>query len=224
MSRKELSDEAIRAKVFAGEANLLTRDAAKLLAAVQKSQTETKPLAPLPLDKLHEYIQTSMGWRNSHLHHFDVNGDLYAEPELMEDDFHHMNYRDSTITLLSAILPEDHQRYRFRYRYDFGDSWDHEILFEGCPKLEKGRRYPLCVEGERACPPEDVGGTLGYAEFLETIADRDGDERTEVLEWADGWFDPDEFDAATATKSMWKGLPDWRNAETGERQDVDHAW
>ena len=171
------------------------------------------------LDKLHEYIQTSMGWTNSHLYHFDVNGDLYGDPELMEEDFHHMNYRDSTITLLSAILPDDHQRFRFQYRYDFGDSWDHEILCEGCPEPEKGRKYPLCVEGERACPPEDVGGTSGYTEFLETIADRDDAERTEMLEWADGWFDPDEFDAATATKSMWKGLPDWRNAETDEKQE-----
>jgi hypothetical protein len=171
------------------------------------------------LDKLHEHIQTSMGWTNSHLHRFDVDGDSYADPELMEEDFHNMNCRDSTITLLSAILPEDHQRYRFGYRYDFGDSWDHEISFEGCPKPEKGRKYPVCVEGERACPPEDVGGTSGYAEFLETIADRDDAERPEMLEWADGWFDPDEFDAATATKSMWKGLPDWRNVEADDGQE-----
>lgn len=333
MPRRDPSDDAIRAKVLAGEARLLARDAAKLLEAVQKTHTETKPVAPFPLDKyertavaelaavdeelrkklsgrarkftaaeslnivtgvaesllgselerrqkmlwaarnllygvhrdvlvpawraearkrkptgllyqlrvklrgvkpaiwrriqvmdctldkIHEYLQTSMGWTNSHLHRFDVNGDSYADPELMEEDFHNMNCRDSTITLLSAILPEDHRRYRFQYRYDFGDSWDHEILFEGCPKIEKGRKYPLCVEGERACPPEDVGGTSGYAEFLETIADRDDTERPEMLEWADGWFDPDEFDPATATKSMWKGLPDWRNVVTDESQE-----
>jgi hypothetical protein len=325
MPRRKLSDDAIRAQVLAGEANLLTRDAAKLLAAVQATHSEAKALVPFPLDKheraavaeltalaeglrkklagravkftaadglnivtavaesllggelerrqrmlwaarkllyhvhcdvlvpewraearkrkptgllyqlkinllgakpaiwrriqvkdctldkLHEYIQTSMGWTNSHLHHFDVDGELYGDPELMEEDFHDMNYRDSTITLLSAILPQDNRQYRFRYRYDFGDSWDHEVLFEGCPKPEKGRKYPLCVEGERACPPEDVGGVSGYTEFLKTIADRDDEERVETLEWADGWFDPDEFDATMATKSMWKGLPDWRN-------------
>ena len=54
--------------------------------------------------------------------------------------------------------------------------------------------------------PEDVGGVSGFAEFLETIQDRDDKERVGTLEWADGWFDPDEFDATTATKSMWKGL------------------
>lgn len=60
----------------------------------------------------------------------------------------------------------------------------------------------MCLEGERACPPEDVGGVSSYAEFLNTIKDRDHRERGETLEWAEGWFDPDDFDAATATKSM----------------------
>lgn len=163
------------------------------------------------LDKLHEHIQTAMGWTNSHLHHFDVDGQLYGDPQLMEGSFHEMNYRDSTITLLSSIVPQDNRRHRFRYQYDFGDSWDHDVLFEGCPKLLEGQKYPLCVEGARACPPEDVGGVWGYADFLKTIADRDDKQRVETLEWAKGWFDPDEFDATTATKNMWKGLPDWRN-------------
>ena len=163
------------------------------------------------LDKLHEYIQTAMGWTNSHLHHFGVADRHYGDPELMEENFEGMNYRDSTITLLSDIVPKDGGRFRFVYEYDFGDSWEHEVLFEGCPKVDKGQKFPLCLEGERACPPEDVGGVPGYAEFLETIGDRDHEEREGTLEWAEGWFDPDEFDAATATKSMWKGLPDWRS-------------
>lgn len=176
------------------------------------------------LDRLHELIQTSMGWTNSHLHDFDIGGQRYGDPELMCEDFHQRNYRDSRITLLSMVLPEDHQRVSFRYVYDFGDSWEHEVVFEGCPQAVEGQRYPLCVEGMRACPPEDVGGTIGYREFLEAIEpnrsesledlddlDQPGD-REEHLEWAGGWFDPEEFDAATATKSMWKGIFDWRNA------------
>jgi len=165
------------------------------------------------LDKLHEHIQTVVGWTNSHLHHFDIDGQFYGDPDLLEKNFHEMNYRDSTITLLSEIVPEDGKRRRFKYEYDFGDRWDHEILFEGCPKPEKGQKYPLCLEGERACPPEDVGGTWGYAEFLKTIKSRKRRKRAEMLEWANGWFDPDEFDADTATKSMWKGILDWRSME-----------
>ena len=78
---------------------------------------------------------------------------------------------------------------------------------------KEGQKYPVCLEGERACPPENVGGVSGYAKFLETVEDRDDKERVGTLEWVEGWFDPDEFDPATATKSMWKGLPDWRNME-----------
>ena len=165
------------------------------------------------LDRLHEHIQLTMGWTNSHLHHFDADGQLYGDPQLMEENFHEMNYRDSTITLLSAILPQEGRRFRFRYEYDFGDSWEHEVSFEGCPNAATGQKYPLCLEGERACPPEDVGGVSGYAEFLDTIRDREHQERLEMLEWAEGWFDPDEFNAATATKSMWKGILEWRSME-----------
>lgn len=142
-----------------------------------------------------------------------TGGQLYGDPELKEEDFHEMNYRDSTIVLLSTILPKDNKRFRFQYTYDFGDSWKHEVLFEGCPRLKKGQKYPICLEGERACPPEDVGGVLGYARFLTTISDRDDRDREETLEWANGWFDPDEFDAETATKSMLKGIRDWRSLE-----------
>lgn len=62
-------------------------------------------------------------------------------------------------------------------------------------------------------PPEDVGGVSGYAEFLDMIRDRENRERLETLEWAEGWFDPDEFNAATAMKSTWKGILDGRHME-----------
>jgi len=165
------------------------------------------------LDKLHEHIQTVMGWTNSHLHHFKVGEQLYGDPVLMEENMEEMDYRDSTRTKLSAILPKTGKRFRFVYEYDFGDSWEHEVVFEGCPKAEAGRQYPICLEGERACPPEDVGGMGGYADFLEAIRDKTHEERAAMFEWVSGWFDPEEFDPVTATKSMKKGLPDWRNEE-----------
>jgi hypothetical protein len=165
------------------------------------------------LDRLHEYIQTTMGWTNSHLHDFKIGGQPYGDPLLIEENFEPMDYKDSTTTMLSAILPKTGERFRFLYEYDFGDSWEHEVLFEGCPKAEAGRQYPLCLEGERACPPEDVGGIGGYEDFLQAIADKSHEEREELLEWGGGWFDSDEFDPAIATKSMRKGLPDWRRME-----------
>ena len=101
----------------------------------------------------------------------------------MEEDFEEMKCRDSTRTKLSAILPKSGKRFRFVYEYDFGDSWDHDVLFEGCLPAESGRPYPLCLEGKRACPPEDVGGVPGYADFLQIIQDPDSEQHEDMLEW-----------------------------------------
>ena len=71
---------------------------------------------------------------------------------------------------------------RFSYDYDFGDNWEHELLIEEVLPEEKGVRYPLCLDGARACPPEDVGGTLGYKHFLEVISDRTHPEHKKLLD------------------------------------------
>jgi hypothetical protein len=164
------------------------------------------------LDKLHERIQTAMGWTNSHLHQFEIEGERYGDPELLDDGFEDFDCADSTATKISEIVPTDGKRFKFLYEYDFGDGWEHEVLFEGCLKAEKGGRYPVCIEGERNCPPEDVGGVWGYAEFVQAIADPNHEEHERMLEWA-GDFDPEEFDAGKTTKAMRRGLPDWRQYE-----------
>jgi len=158
------------------------------------------------LNKLHEYIQAAMGWRNCHLHHFRIGKQLYGDPMLLAESFEELNYEDSTTTLLSDILPNSSKRFRFVYEYDFGDSWDHEVLFEGSPKVEADRKYPLCIEGERASPPEDIGGVHGYAHFLDVIQDDSHEQNKDMLDWVGGAFDPESFSAATATKKMKKGM------------------
>jgi hypothetical protein len=162
------------------------------------------------LDKLHEHIQTSMGWTNSHLHHFRLGEQLYGDPELMQENFEEMGYEDSTRTMLSDLVPKTGKRFSFVYEYDFGDGWEHEVLFEGRPPVDPRAKYPVCLEGARACPPDDCGGVWGYADFLEAIGNKKHEQHEEMLEWIGGRFDPEEFDPVTATKSMKKGLPDWR--------------
>ncbi len=167
------------------------------------------------LDKLHEHIQIAMGWTNSHLHDFQINGQCYGDPELLDDDFESDVFVDSTVLKIDKIVPKSGKRFRFDYRYDFGDCWQHEILFEGCLKAEKGRRYPICVEGERACPPEDVGGTHGFARYLKATSDPTHRAHKEMLEW-NGPFDPMNFDSERTTRRMQRGLPDWRKADSDE--------
>jgi hypothetical protein len=163
------------------------------------------------LDQLHEHIQTAMGWTNSHLHHFMVGDQLYGDRLLMAENFEDMGYKDSTTTKISDFLPRSGKRFRFGYEYDFGDGWQHEILFEGCVQAEAGKKYPVCLEGARACPPEDVGGVWGYADFVEAMADPEHERHEELREWIGGRFDPEAFDPAKATRRMRRGLPDWRS-------------
>ena len=91
----------------------------------------------------------------------------------------------------------------FVYEYDFGDGWRHEILFEGFVSVDPKAKYPQCVQGARACPPEDCGGPWGYADYLAAIVDPQHERHEELLEWR-GPFDPEEFDAKKATREMKK--------------------
>jgi len=161
------------------------------------------------LDKLHEHIQTAMGWTNSHLHQFEIKGERYGDPGLLDDGFDEFDCEDSTTTMLSEILPKTGKRFAFKYEYDFGDGWEHEVLYEGSPPAEKGKKYPLCLEGARSCPPEDVGGVWGYATFLQAKDDPSHEDHELYAEWCPD-FDPEAFDPKRATRAMKTGLPDWR--------------
>lgn len=162
------------------------------------------------LDKLHKHIQTAMGWTNSHPHQFKIGAQLYGNPMLIGEDFEEFGYQDSTTTNLSDILPKTGNQQRFIYEYDFGDFWTHDILLEDCPQAESGNQYPCCLEGSRACPPEDVGGVRRYGDFLIAIQDPNHGQHEEMLEWIGSEFDPEAFDPAAASKRMKKGLPAWR--------------
>lgn len=165
------------------------------------------------LDKLHEHIQTAMGWTNSHLHQFEITGKRYGDPELLDDGFEDFQCVDSTKTNLSQILPRTGKRFGFKYEYDFGDGWEHEVVFEGHPTVDTKAKFPLCLEGERACPPEDCGGVWGYEDFLEAIRNPKHEEHESMKEWIGGRFDAEAFDPKKATKKMKEGLQDWRSMQ-----------
>ena len=116
------------------------------------------------LDKLHEHIQTAMGWTNSHLHEFEINGQRHGDPDLLDDGFEDFECIDSTKTIISDIVPEGRKRFAFRYEYDFGDGWEHEDYLKVTRLSKRAEKYPLCLEGEQACPPEDGCGVWGCAD------------------------------------------------------------
>ena len=93
---------------------------------------------------------------------------------------------------LADVAPGE--KARLRSQYDFGDSWEHELLVEKLLPAEAGAGYPVCTAGRGACPPEDVGGVWGYADFLDAPADPPHDRHEELVEWIGGEFDPEAFD------------------------------
>jgi len=82
------------------------------------------------------------------------------------------------------------------YLYDFGDDWEHTVVLEKIIAREVGIKYPVCIVGEKACPPEDCGGTGGYFDFLEAIKNPFHEQHKDMLRWGGGKFDPDRFDSA----------------------------
>ena len=148
------------------------------------------------LADLHAVIQVSMGWCNSHLHMFAIGGEQYTDPEMGGDPYDRSTHSES----LAHLVDQGHRT--FRYIYDFGDSWEHTIEVEEVLPPEPKAKYPRCLEGKRACPPEDCGGPWDYPEFLEAIQNPKHEEHEEMLEWVGGTFDPEEFDAAVVTKRM----------------------
>jgi len=148
------------------------------------------------LYQLHWVVQAAMGWSDSHLHQFIIGGDYYGLPS--PDDWEPMQDERRFTLSRMASSPKD----KFVYEYDFGDSWEHEVVVEKILPPEPGVKYPLCVTGKGACPPEDVGGVWGYAEFLEAIRDPNHAEHDEYLEWVGGEFDPHAFDIEAVNRAL----------------------
>ena len=157
------------------------------------------------LNTLHYHIQAAMGWSNSHLHHFVIERARYGIPKWLDDPHVRTKVIDSTKTKLSDILPADSERMKFKYTYDFGDYWEHEVSYEGTVEPYAKTKYPICIEGERACPPEDCGGIGGYEYLLEVLDDPNHEEHQGMKEWA-GELDPEKFVLKIATVRMVRAL------------------
>jgi hypothetical protein len=150
--------------------------------------------AAYPLSRVHRVVQAAMGWEDCHMHAFQIGKTTYGpDPEGEIGD------ADETKARLADVA---RVRTRISYEYDFGDSWEHELVVEARTVAEDGQTYPACIAGEGACPPEDCGGVYGFAELKEVLAGPDSAERDEMLEWADEDFDPTHFDLAAANATV----------------------
>jgi hypothetical protein len=152
------------------------------------------------LAHLHDVIQAAFGWWNYHLHEFEIGRKRYGVPDPDEDWGEPP--RDERRTRLDAVVGEGAS---FRYTYDFGDGWEHRVIVEKVLPPSVDTAAPACIDGRRACPPEDCGGTWGYRELLEILADPTHPEHGERREWLGRPFDPDAFDPSEFEDNLRSG-------------------
>jgi len=168
---------------------------------------------------LHVAIQDSMGWLDYHLHMFRVvNPETkkideigIPDDEPIEDGLECLPSWELPIVAYFIELGDTAD-----YNYDFGDDWGHEIVLEGVLLKDQKTKYPKCIDGSGACPPEDCGGVHGYYEMLKIVRNKSHEEHKSMMEWLGGKYDPKLFNPKSVRFDNPKKR--WRTAFTNEEE------
>lgn len=165
---------------------------------------------------LHVAIQDSMGWLDYHLHAFRVKkprGRKVVEIGMPDEETERDCLASWEVPISTYFVAPG---VAAAYDYDFGDSWHHQVLLEGILLGEPSVKYPLCVAGERACPPEDCGGVSGYAELLQVLSKPRTAEYKATAAWLKGHaknyfpYQADQF--APGEVEFWNPAKRWKIA------------
>lgn len=169
----------------------------------------------MTLTSLHQVIQIAMGWEDYHLHAFRIHGRYFGIQWTGE-----RHRRKDREVMLSDLGLRNRQK--FLYTYDFGDYWEHEIRVEARSDRETRKRYPVCTDGKRACPPEDCGGPEAYTALLDELQswrfrrllaaiqqEAEADDEDDDISFGEqerleqfGSFDPEHFDRRSVNKAL----------------------
>ncbi len=155
----------------------------------------------LNLERLHHVMQDAMGWEDCHLHSFEVAGTEFGVPDADGFGLGPDVKSEKQHTLDRLLRAED----TFSYTYDFGDNWIHQIVVEKV--TEEVVNVPRCIDGARACPPEDCGGVWGYAELVSALADPKHERHEELAELVSPEWSPERFDVRLADRLVAKHRP-----------------
>jgi hypothetical protein len=148
----------------------------------------------MTLADLHLILQVAMGWENYHLHDFTIHGQHFGPNP---DDF--TPVIDERKHRIGALV---HKGSKFEYEYDFGDGWQHTILVEAVREPTATESMPSCLDGKRACPPEDCGGPWGYSDLLDALADPKHERHEELREWVGGDHHAARFELAEVNEAL----------------------
>ena len=164
------------------------------------------------LDRLHVVLQAAVGWTDSHLWELRARDVGWGIPNPGWDD----GPLDARKATLLAVI-EDTGAKRLTYIYDFGDGWEHTIKLERIDAARPGELYPRLLDAAGRCPPEDIGGPPGYAEFLDAIADPRHERHAELREWYGEDFHPNVVDVPAIEQRLANLAKHWSRSKPKRR-------
>lgn len=150
----------------------------------------------ITLKTLHHVIQSLFRWEDYHLHEFSIGDRRYGMADRVQDP----EMKDEAGAQLTQVIPDVGET--FTYTYDFGDYWEHTIEVEEMLDPDGETKYPVCLDGEYAGPPEDCGGPPGFADLMMAINDPEHPEHEDMLEWVGEDYDPEAFDLEQMNEQM----------------------
>lgn len=151
------------------------------------------------LNQLHQIIQTAMGWENCHLHMFTIRGVDYEDHQSVDECLDSQDENSHKLYKLAS------NKDTFIYTYDYGNSWEHTIKVESIHSSMILNR-PVCLDGAKACPPEDCGGPFGYLEILGIITDANHPEHRSMLTWVGKGYNPKHFNLHKVNQRFKQGV------------------
>jgi hypothetical protein len=155
--------------------------------------------ASMTLAKLHDVLQTAIGWHDCHMHEFRAGERHFGRPD-PEDISMGMQVENERNIRLSSVLRRPGAK--LIYTYDFGDNWEHAIVLEKLLPLLPDMSTPICIDGSLACPPDDCGGIPGFYELLDALADPNHEQHQEMRDWIGGDFDPQAFSVEEVNRKL----------------------
>lgn len=118
---------------------------------------------------LHVAIQDAMGWDDYHLHEFNIKNPIDGSEGVIgipdEEGISSVEILEGWKQKIANWFSMENKT--ADYMYDFGDGWEHTVTLEKISPKDKNVNYPICLDGQRACPPEDCGGIPGYEDICQ---------------------------------------------------------
>ena len=162
----------------------------------------------LTLAQLHDAVQTAMGWQGGHMHEFRAGQRYFGKPDPEYRSMGMDPVENERTARLSEVLRKNGPK--LIYTYDLGDSWEHAIVMEKQLPVDPNAKYPICTDGQLACPPEDCGGIPGFYDLVDALADPKHKQHKELRDWLGYDFDPLAFSIDSVNRMF---LPARRRAK-----------